>query len=289
MRILVIGNGFIGKSITQKLYTEGHELLNFSKSPKIEMPCKQILGDIFDLNALIETLRWKPEVIIHTAWITAPGIYRSDLSNHEFAQSTIDFVKSILNSSVEHLVVLGSCAEYGHRSSPSTAGVTPLYPNSLYADQKVVTLRAIAEFLTHSEIRFTWARVFYPYGPGQDSKRLIPYLIEALKSERPIELADTSSFYDWVSVRDIASAISWIVSKRISNEIDIGTSFGFTNLEILNNLIELMPNISNARNLGPHKVGISEVFVVGKDSPLLKSGWLPKDSLKSGLEWVLES
>jgi hypothetical protein len=50
-----------------------------------------------------------------------------------------------------------------------------------------------------------------------------------------------------------------------------------------------MPNISNARNLGPHKVGISEVFVVGKDSPILKSGWLPKDSLKSGLEWVLES
>ena len=225
---------------------------------------------------------WQPE--IDTKYRTS-----GDPSNFKFAQSTIDFAKSILHSNVEHLVVLGTCAEYGYRNSPSTAGLTPLHPNSLYADQKIVTLRAIAELLSHSEIRFTWARVFYPYGPGQDSKRLIPHLIEALKSDKPIELADTSSYYDWVSVRDIASAISWIISKRISSEIDIGTTIGFTNLEILNNIMELMPNISKMKNLGPHEIGISEVFVVGKDSPILKSGWLPKDSLKSGLEWVLNS
>jgi hypothetical protein len=31
------------------------------------------------------------------------------------------------------------------------------------------------------------------------------------------------------------------------------------------------------------------VTVVGKNSPLFLSGWLPKDSLKDGLDWVLSS
>ena len=289
MKILVIGNGFIGKSLTQKLYVEGHELLNFSKTAKTEIPCRQILGDIFDLDSLKETLKWNPEIIIHTAWITAPGVYKDALSNYNYAQSTIELAKSILDSNVEHLVVLGTCAEYGSQSMPSTAGITRISPKTLYAEQKVVTLSSIKGILANSEIRFTWARVFYPYGPNQDSKRLIPHLIEALRNGRPIRLADTSSFYDWVSVRDIASAISWVITNKISTEIDIGTTFGFSNLELLSTLIELSPNIPQGGNLGPHEIGPGEVFIVGKDSPLLKSGWLPNDTLKSGLEWLLNS
>jgi nucleoside-diphosphate-sugar epimerase len=172
---------------------------------------------------------------------------------------------------------------------PSTAGITELSPKTLYAEQKVVTLNSIKELLVSSEIRFTWARVFHPYGPTQDPKRLIPYLIEALRSGRPIKLVDTTSFYDWVSVRDIASAISWVITNRLSTEIDIGTTFGYSNLELLNTLIELLPNISQDGNFGPHEIGLGEVFIVGKDSPLIKSGWLPNDSLKSGLEWVLST
>ena len=289
MKILVIGNGLIGKSITQKLFREGHELINFSRTTKIGIPCQQILGDIFEPDGLKQILGWKPEVVIHTAWITTPRIYKDDLSNYKYAKSTIDLVKSVLVSSVEHLVVLGTCAEYGFQNMPSTAGITELSPKTLYAEQKVVTLNSIKELLVSSEIRFTWARVFHPYGPTQDPKRLIPYLIEALRSGRPIKLVDTTSLYDWVSVRDIASAISWVITNRLSTEIDIGTTFGYSNLELLNTLIELFPNISQDGNFGPHEIGLGEVFIVGKDSPLIKSGWLPNDSLKSGLEWVLST
>jgi len=289
MKILVIGNGFIGKSIILKLESEGHELLVFSRSPKEGISSRQVLGDIFDFSTLIEVLKWSPQIIIHTAWITTPGIYRNDPSNHKFSQSTINLTEYILHSEVEHLLVLGTCAEYGHQTAPSSAGTTSLTPNTLYAAQKVASLNSIRELLEDSEIKFSWARIFYPYGPHQDEKRLIPHLIQALKSRSPIKLADTSSTYDWITTRDVASAISWIISNELSTEVDVGTSFGYTNLELLETLRELLPGRAIQREDGPHEIGAGEVFVTGKDSPLLKSGWIPQDSLHSGLEWVVNS
>lgn len=289
MKILVIGNGFIGKSIILKLESEGHEILVFSRSPKEGISSRQVLGDIFDFSTSIKVLRWNPQIIIHTAWITTPGIYRNDPSNHRFSQFTISLTEHILHSEVEHLLVLGTCAEYGHQNLASSAGITPISPNTLYAEQKAVTFNSINHLLQESKIRFTWARIFYPYGPFQDEKRLIPYLVRAIKNGSPINLADTSSIYDWISIRDIASAISWIISNETVTELDVGTSFGYTNLELLATLLELLPNGRVQEQYGPHKVGAREVFVTAKDSPLLKSGWLPNDSLRSGLEWAVGS
>jgi nucleoside-diphosphate-sugar epimerase len=159
----------------------------------------------------------------------------------------------------------------------------------LYAEQKVAAFNKAKEVLRGTEVRFTWARIFYPYGPNQDQKRLIPSLIDSLRNGKSIQLADVSSVHDWVTTKDIASAISWTMENKLPEEVDIGTSLGFTNLELFNCIKELL----NERSLPPiddrHEIGLGEVFVAGKNSPLFISGWLPEYSLRSGLEWVLSS
>jgi len=287
MKILVIGNGFIATSVIKRLQSEGHKLLVFSRTPGARINCQQVLGDIFDFKEFIKVLDWKPQIIIHTAWITTPGVYRNDLSNIKYAQFTIDLAKYISCSDVEHLIILGTCAEYGYQDGPSTAGITNLSPSTLYAEQKVVAFNSVKELLQKSDIRFTWARIFYPYGPNQDQKRLIPYLIRSLKNGEPIVLADTSSIHDWITTRDIASAISWAINNELPTEIDVGTSFGYTNLELLA-IVEVLLQTTNqlpAREM--HNLGHKEVFVAGKTSPLFTSGWSPTDFLIAGLEWVL--
>ena len=287
MKILIIGNGFLATSIAEKLESEGHEILIFSRTENTRIRMQQVLGNIFDFENFVKVLKWKPQVILHTAWITTPGLYRSDISNILYADFTTKLAKSAANSDIEHLIILGTCAEYGHQSGPSTAGQTILSPTSLYAQQKVIALNSVRELLQHSDLRFTWARIFYPYGPNQDANRLIPRIIYSLKNREPIVLADISSIYDWITTRDIASAISWILASDLPMEIDVGTSFGFTNLELLRTLEELLQT-SNQLGAGEtHNLGQNEVFVVGKTSPLLNSGWSPADSLISGLEWAL--
>lgn len=289
MKILVIGNGFIATPIIQRLESEGHELLIYSRTLNKNIKSQQVLGDIFLVEDFVKTLLWKPQIVIHTAWITTHSRYKNDPSNHKYAQFTADLAAYIARTDIEHLIILGSCAEYGHQTEASTAGSTPLSPENLYAQQKVSALYSVKDVLSGSKIRLTWARIFQPYGLKQDSNRLIPYLIHSLKNRNLIQLGDTYSIYDWITTRDIASAISWIISHQVSMEVDIGTTFGFTNVEILRELEELLGNSTQWQQFATQKLGTNEVSIVGKDSPLLKSGWVPSDSLHTGLEWVLGS
>jgi nucleoside-diphosphate-sugar epimerase len=287
MKILVIGNGFLATSIVERLESEGHEILIFSRTQNSKIQSQQVFGDIFDYEGFLEVLAWKPQVVIHTAWITTPGIYRDDLSNLQYAEFTTNLTRSLCNSDIEHLIILGTCAEYGKQVGPSTAGLTVPSPTTLYAQQKIIAFNSAKEILRDSNVRFTWARVFYPYGPNQDQRRLIPRLISSIKNGEPIVLADTSSIYDWITTRDVALAISWVLTHNLPTEIDLGTSIGFTNLEIL----EALENLLQTKSLLPpektHNFGLSEVFVASKSSPLFTSGWSPKDSISAGLEWVI--
>jgi nucleoside-diphosphate-sugar epimerase len=289
MKILVIGSGFIATPVIERLQSEGHELLVYTRTPSVGIDCQQIQGDIFSFEEFLGVLAWKPQVIIHTAWVTVPGLYREDITNIRYAQFTIDLAKYVSFSDVEHLIVLGSCAEYGLQVAPSRAGVTALAPRNMYGQQKVIAFNSATSLMQKSQSRLTWARIFYPYGVAQHKNRLIPHLINCIKNEDAIQLSDTSSLYDWITTRDIASAISWALQNNLPLEIDIGTSFGYTNLEVLKIIEKLSSTKAELQLQNLEGLNAKEVCVVDKNSALLASGWLPKDSLSLGLEWVFNS
>lgn len=287
MKILVIGSGFLGTPIIKKLESEGHNILTFSRTYKRDIQSQQLIGDLFTSSDLNTALEWGPQIIIQTAWVTAHGLYPSDPSNLNYSQFTSELARVVAGSTVEHLIILGSCAEYGSQSTTSTAGLTPLNPDNLYAETKVAAFNSARESLLGSNTRLTWARIFQPYGPNQDRKRLIPYLVDSIKAQRQVELHDITTVLDWISTRDIASAISWIIKTKTPTEVDIGTSYGFTNLQILNNLEELLQGNCKSHNFVKAISDNRQVSVVGKNSPLFQSGWEPMDSLASGLKWVI--
>ena len=287
MKILVIGNGFIGSAIIKRLKLEGHELLIFSRRFKSDINNQQIVGDIFRFDDFVKALLWDPQVIIHTAWITTHAHYSQDSSNSQYAQFTSLLSTSVAHSNLEHLIVLGTCAEYGPQSQPSTAGITKLNPTTFYAKQKVEALNSSKQLFQESKVRFTWARIFQPYGQKQDPSRLLPYLIDSIKFGKQVEFLDTSSLLDWITTRDIAAAISWIISHDSPAEVDIGTGIGYTNVELLQHLESFLGNSKQwVRFAAQPRVG-NVVTVVGKSSPLFVAGWLPEDDLNTGLNWVL--
>jgi nucleoside-diphosphate-sugar epimerase len=289
MKILVIGNGFIGTSIIRKLESEGHELLIYTRTKKPGVESQQVTGDIFNFDDFVMTLSWKPQVVIHTAWVTSYELYKTDPLNYRHADFTSKLAKKLLHTDVEHLLILGSCAEYGPQSIASTAGITKLNPKNLYAQQKVIAFNSAAQTLLGSNTRLTWARVFFPYGPNQDKRRLVPYLINSLKDGEQVDLVDTSSVLDWITTRDISSAISWMIKNDTPTEVDIGTTIGYTNLDLIRHLEKLL---GCSGKLTPNSSQVlSENFVsrVGIDSPLLESGWRPEDDLISGLDWVINT
>ena len=173
MRVLVIGSGFIGLTMIRRLQDDGHEVLAFSRRMNVDITCEQKIGDFFDLDDLSDLLTWKPDIVILTAWITTHKVYQEDPLNSDYARFAIKLGSILLKSKVHHFIVLGSCAEYGEQAGPITAGMTELRPSTFYAKQKVFAFYSLRDLLSDSSIRFTWARLFQPYGQGQDDNRLI--------------------------------------------------------------------------------------------------------------------
>lgn len=289
MKILVIGSGFLATQIVKRLEAEGNKLLVFSRSRNVRIEAEQIVGDIFDFHNFVKVLDWEPQAVIHTAWITTPKIYKNHPSNLEYANFTSRLAHSLLGSKVEHFIVLGTCAEYLQELNPSLQGVNNSTATTLYAEQKIQAFESVSRILGNSEIRFTWARIFFPYGPGQHSLRLIPTLLSSLKGGETVCLTDTSSIYDWITTRDVSSAISWILRHQLTSQVDVGTSIGYTNLEILMTLEGLL-GISHKKTVGKiHELGLNQTLLASKESSLFSSGWIPKDTLVAGLAWVLDS
>ena len=115
----------------------------------------------------------------------------------------------------------------------------------------------------------------------------MPTIINCLSQGKSIRLKDTTSLLDWISTRDIASAISWVIANTLPTEVDIGTTVGYTNLELLVVLEKLMHGDCELHLREAHESGRNEVCVMGTKSPLILSGWQPQDSLQSGFEWIL--
>ena len=289
MKILVIGNGFLACPIIEKLDSEGHEVNVYSRQVKSNIEVQQIEGNILESEKLQRVFRNNYQVVINTAWITTQNQYRTHESNKDYSRFAISLASIVAQSGVEHFIGFGSCAEYGKQSSPCIAGKTLLNPENLYAEQKVKTFQQTRQLLLSTKTRFSWLRVFQPYGLKQDPMRLVPYLINGLKSQSNIELKDKKSLLDWVTTRDIASAVSWVLSNSLPSELDIGTSVGHSNLDVLHHLESLLGKAKQFPTLNESTVESPAFLVVGKNSPIFTSGWRPKDTLRSGLEWVVSN
>ena len=114
-------------------------------------------------------------------------------------------------------------------------------------------------------------------------------MITALINGQQIELSDISSVHDWVTTRDIASAVSHIIRNSLPIELDAGTTVGLTNIEVLRSLENIIGSTNQWERITKQPLSRNSVAVVGKKSPLFKFGWSPKDSLEGGLRWVLDS
>jgi nucleoside-diphosphate-sugar epimerase len=287
MRILILGYGFIGRYIAHELKSQGYEVFIFSKTISMTQKNDQIQGDVFNDDDLNKVIIWQPSIIISTVWSTNYDSYSNDSNNINYANFSISLADFCNRIGVKHLIILGSGAEYGNQKIASSAGTTVLNPLSIYAEQKVYAFNSINEI--DKKFRFTWARIFYPYAPDQNPKRLIPYLHSCLINQTQIVLKDSTSKFDWVSTRDIALAVAWLVNNDSPIEVDIGTSIPYTNIELLEeicNVTHLYYRESMIKNL---HITSNEVHAVSRQSPLLNMGWKPLDSLNEGLRWVFSN
>jgi len=144
--------------------------------------------------------------LIHLAWQGLPN-YKSLFHLEENLPSSYQFVKSLILSGVNQVLITGTCLEYGFQSGPIASTAVPL-PNNPYAVAKN-SLRQQLDFLSKEHpFCFQWARLFYIYGKGQNPKSVLSQLDTAIDNgESTFEMSGGEQLRDYLPIEAVAQQL----------------------------------------------------------------------------------
>lgn len=222
MKVAVTGGtGFIGRHILAELESRSVESIALVR-PSTPNPLGNTRYKVaqFDLHKAPPNafdLMGRPDVLIHLAWSGLPN-YKSLHHFEEELPAQYRFLKNLIESGLQTLVVAGTCFEYGMQAGSLSEGVQAR-PNNPYGFAKD-TLRCQLEYLKAAHtFQLVWARLFYLYGDGQSEGSLLPQLRRAAEGgDRFFNMSGGEQLRDYLPV---AEAASNLVSLALAQK-DIG-------------------------------------------------------------------
>ena len=204
MKVAVTGaTGFIGRHVLAELEKRSVESIALVRPSSVNrldhIRCSVVEFDLHTAPPNAFELMGHPDVLIHLAWSGLPN-YKS---LHHFEQelpAQYRFLKKMIESGLQTLVVAGTCLEYGMQSGSLSEGhqVQPSNPYGFAKD----TLRCQLEYLKAAHpFKLTWARLFYLYGEGQPESSLFPQLRRAAEEGAQLfNMSGGEQLRDYLSV-----------------------------------------------------------------------------------------
>ena len=291
MNVLVTGaGGFIGAHVVEKLLAENHRVIaldraqgSFGRLARWSNRIETIMLDLETTDAVrAYVAQSRPDAIIHMAWYADPADYLTSPRNVPSAMATIALVEAALSAGCRKLVMTGSCVEYA-AAARLLREDDPADPRTLYASCKHATwliARALAA-AAHAEL--SWARVFHLHGPGEDTRRLIPWVTRELREGRSVDLTDGTQVRDHLHVADVASGLVTLLSSGASGVYNVCSGEPVALRLVLETVGSIVGHADLLRfGALPHRPG-EIMFLAGDGRRLRSLGWTPRYGLRDGL------
>ncbi|HZT94269.1 MAG TPA: NAD(P)-dependent oxidoreductase [Gaiellaceae bacterium] len=290
-RALLTGaGGFIGSCAGAQLVARGFEVHAVARRAHERTDEGMIWhrGDLLDAEktgALVAEIR--PSHLLHLAWYTEHGRFWDAPENLDWAAATLRLARSFHAAGGERLVAAGTCAEYEWKDE-CCDDRTPLRPSTLYGAAKDATRRVLEAYATLTGLSFAWGRVFFPFGPGEQSPRVIAAAARAAAMGEPMSCSSGDQVRDFLYVEDVASAFAALSTSDATGCFDIGSGKGTPLRTVLCTLEELAgrKDIMRFGEIPPRDEPASIVADVRRLRD--EVGWRPAYELREGLERTLE-
>jgi nucleoside-diphosphate-sugar epimerase len=223
-RVLITGaNGFVGRQIIRSLDAKDIDLIPLVREGKENTVSnfKNVKKIITSKDLFAEDERWWEErckdvdIVIHAAWHVETGKYQDSSKNIDCLNGSLKLAKGAAKAGVSRFLGLGSCAEYDQSQGVLTVN-TPLKPLTLYALAKANLFTILSELLPREGVNFTWIRLFYLYGEGEDQKRLVPYVRSQILKGDYVDLTSGKQVRDYMDVAEVGKKIAEI---SLTNQI----------------------------------------------------------------------
>lgn len=214
-KILITGGtGFIGRQVITACRAAGEQIAALVLPGDPEQ--KNLPADIEILNGDLACPPWEkikafaPDSCIHCAWIATPGVYLQSPLNTDFLKWSQTLARGLMEQGTAHFVGVGSCAEYLPDPLPPYAAAKADFRRSL--------LKLTAE---NPNFSFSWARIFYPYGPGEPEKKFFRFMLKNLAEGTPFSVRTPTASKDYIHVADVGRALACLAHCRAVGDFDI--------------------------------------------------------------------
>lgn len=284
-RVLVTGgSGFLGSHLCRHLLNKKVEVHAVSRSRRsLESgSIRWWQGDMAEIRSARDIVnQTKPDVLFHLSGLATGSPDRELVlpTLHSLLVSTVNILTVAAESRCRRIVLAASLTE------PMPVG-SEITPGSPYAAAKWASGAYARMFYELYNTPVVMIRPFMTYGPGQNERKLIPYVVlSLLKGDSP-KLASGQQEIDWIYVDDVIDGFLAAASApEIEGQtIDLGSGVLVPIRTVVGHLIQLMDAkvepLFYALPDRPHE----PVRAANITDAYAKLGWKPRTSLEEGLK-----
>ncbi len=155
---------------------------------------------------------------------------------------------------------------------------------TLYAAAKLSLCLLGQQMAAENGFGFAWGRLFYLYGPYEDSRRMVPALIGALRRGERFPATPGEQVRDYIHAEDVATALWALAAGSHEGIFNVSSGVPIT----IRQLMETIGEIGGRTDLIdfgtlPYRQW-EPMFICGDNRKLRGTGWTPKYTLRGGLE-----
>lgn len=210
MKVMVTGaTGFVGRHVVNELLTRGHTVLAIARD--IERAQKMswfnrvefIQCDLQENFKLLLAPENLPSVIVHLAWPGLPN-YRDFFHISKNLPADLAFLEAAVKAGVPHIIVAGTCLEYGMQYGPLTEDMAT-DPTTPYGFAKDSLRKALQLLQKEKPFTLQWLRLFYMYGEGQNTNSLLAQLDRAVDEGQAVfNMSKGDQLRDFLPIQKVA-------------------------------------------------------------------------------------
>lgn len=215
-KIFVTGaTGFIGKHLVHRLIAEGYSVGALVRPASTSLKTGRddgvsyFYGDIRNYEEIKTAFSaFEPDAVIHLVTYYAI-MHRADeigVMVDTNGKGTINLLEAAKESGVVQLFINTSSTQVYEQKKQRLKEEDTIKPQSLYAVTKLYAEEACSYYADAFHLPCVTLRLFPPYGPGDQERRLIPYVIGSILKNTPPNLTTGKQEWDFVYVDDIVSA-----------------------------------------------------------------------------------
>lgn len=285
-------SGFIGKHCLKHLLHAGFEVeaLYFREKPELASLENWTHVRFHRLNLLDKEAvqaffqKTRASHFLHLAWYAEPGKFWQSELNKEWLECSLHLLKEFAGSGGKRFVGAGTCAEYDWTEQIMHEDRTRLHAASCYGRCKAQMFLAGSAMAKEAGIQFAWGRIFWLFGPGEDPRRVVPYVINSILDGTEAKCSSGKQERDYIFVDDLARAFALLVDADFEGAINLASGKAIAVRDLLESVACALGR-AELLKLGAIETGEEEPLVVADIGRLRRElGFTCSYDLESALE-----